>query len=298
MIPDPGRRHNSVKAKKLLTRFILVLSLLFLFLPVLAQADGEKANQRITIRHEKNVAAYVRPTGHSRFVGWAKMSRQYSVLARVRGDGTKAHPWWLLIRLDDGQHAFIPENYTSPVIENVEGRTVGYVWINPQQNLLIHRKPRSDSARMGWARKMQTYPLLSREKMSGYWEIAMPDGTLGYVSANNAFPYDPVEDARPRWVYLPDRCLIREHPSFEDSPALTGIGPGEVLRCVYVYRNVLWYTEPDVWYEVETKSGGYGFIHSSVCELIEDKEPVLDASGNLVRTREPPADATPSEAQK
>ena len=287
-----------MKAKRLLTLFILALSLLFLFLPALVQAEGEKANQRITIRHEKNVAAYVRPTGHSRFVGWAKMSRQYSVLARVRGDGTKAHPWWLLISLDDGQHAYIPENYTSPVIENVEERTVGYVWINPQQNLLIHRKPRSDSAQMGWARKMQTYPLLSREKMSGYWEIAMPDGTLGYVSAKNAFPYDPVEDARPRWVYLPDRCLIREHPSSNNSPVLTGIGPGEVLRCVYVYRNVLWYTEPDVWYEVETKSGGYGFIHSSVCELIEDKEPVLDASGNLVLTRETPANATPSEAQK
>jgi hypothetical protein len=46
-----------VKAKRLLTLFILALSLLFLFLPALVQAEGEKANQRITIRHEKNVAA-------------------------------------------------------------------------------------------------------------------------------------------------------------------------------------------------------------------------------------------------
>ncbi|MBQ9010068.1 MAG: hypothetical protein IJ088_12185 [Clostridia bacterium] len=288
-----------MKVKKLLTVAILALSLLCLFLPALAQADAGQKIQRVTIRHERNVAAYSRPTGHSRFLGWAKMSQQYNVLDRVRGDGTKSHPWWYLIELGDGQQAYIPENLTSPVIENVEERTVGYVWINPQQNLLIHRKPRSHSAQMGWARKMEVYPLLSKEKTSGYWEIAMPDGTLGYVSAKNAFPYDPVEDAKTRWVYLPQRCLIREHPSSVDSPVLTGIGPGETLRCVYVYKKVLWYDDPEIWYEVETKSGGYGFIHSSVCELIEGDKPALDAAGNPVRSNaKTESTATPAEAQK
>ncbi len=288
-----------MKVKKLLTAAILALSLLFLFMPVLSQADAGQTIRRVTIRHEKNVAAYSRPTGHSRFLGWAKMSQQYNVLDRVRGDGTKSLPWWYLIELGNGQQAYIPENYTSPVIENVEERTVGYVWINPQQNLLIRRKPRSNSAQMGWARKMEIYPLLSKEKYSGYWEIAMPDGTLGYISAKNAFPYDPIEDAKTRWVYLPERCVIRKHPSSVDSPVLTGIGPGETLRCVYVYRKVLWYDDPEIWYEVETKSGGYGFIHSSVCELIEGEQPTVNKSDKLVHsTQNSEALATPSEAQK
>ena len=274
--------------RKHLTLVILILTAVCLLVPALVQADAETEIKRITIRHERNLAAYERPTGHSRFVGWAKMSHQYDVLERVRGH--KMLPWWYLIELEDGQKAYIPEMFTSPVIENAEDLAVGHVWINPQQNLHIHRKPDSTSAQMGWARKQQLYPLLSSFKEDGYWKIAMPDGTLGYVSSVDAFLYDPVEDAKPRWVYLPGRCVIREFPGGEKNPIMTGIGPGEVLRCVYVYS--------DEWYEVETKHGGYGFIHSSVCQLIEGEKPEVTESGKLVTAPQEAEEATPAEASR
>ena len=267
---------------------VLVLSLLCLLVPMIAHADQSQDVKRVTIRQERNVAAYNRPTGHSTFVGWAKMGQQYDVINRVRG--AESSSWWYQVEVKDGVKGYIPAAYTSPVLENVEALTVGYVWINPQRNLRIRNEADPEGEEMGWARKQEVYPLLSRKKENGFWKIAMPDNTLGYVSAENAFEYDPVEDAKPRWVYVPNRSLIREHPSNNRSPVMTGIGPGEVLRCVYVYRINDWYNGQDVWYEVETKGGGYGFIHSSVCELIEGDQPSVDASGSLVipeKTSEP-----------
>ena len=236
--------------KKIAAAFLL-LALVF---ALSAQAEEAKL---VAVRYGQNVGAYSKPSPYSRFVGWAKMSGQYPVLDTVTGNRGYL---WHLIRLEDGTEGYIPDLMTTPVVKNAEEIALTHVIVHHQGSIHLHRKPTTWSTLMGWAWKTQVYPVIGERRQNGWWPIALPDGTTGYVSGEYAHEYDPEEDTKERWVRFLDRALIYEKPK-SDSPVLNGFGPGGELRCVHVCDNG--------WYEVETVSGGFGFVSPRLTELIE-----------------------------
>ena len=232
-------------------RLVMVLCIIALTVTALCAAATAEEQPLVAIRYGHNVGAYSRPSPYSRFVGWAKMSGQYPLLDTVRGNRGRL---WHLIRLEDGTGGYIPDIMTTPVVKNAEEIAVNHVIVHHQGSIHLHRKPTQCSTLMGWAWKTNVYPVIGERQANGWWPIALPDGTTGYVSGAYAHEYDPAEDGVERWVRLIDRALIRKEPRVS-SDVMTGIGPDETLRCVHVCDNG--------WVEVETKRGGYGFIHGS-----------------------------------
>ncbi len=235
--------------KKLAAAFLLIA------LAFALSAQAEEA-EMVAIRYGHNVGAYSRPCPYSRFVGWAKMSGQYPVLDTVVGNKGRK---WILTRLEDGTEGYIPIILTSPVVKNAEEIAKTHVIVHHQGSLHLRRKPYEWSTIMGWAWKTQVYPVIGK-RVNGWWPVALPDGTSGYISGEYAHEYDPVEDTKERWVRFTDRAVIREKPKY-DSPILNGFGPGGELRCVHVCDNG--------WYEVETPRGGFGFVSPRLTELVE-----------------------------
>ena len=237
-------------------RTCALLALLLIALAAFAAAEGTGL---VAIRYGPNVAAYEKPDPHSVFVGWAKMESQvpaFETVVGYKGKG-ETNPNWILVRLENGIKGYIPERMTSPVIDNAEEIATAHVIVHHQSNIHIHRSPTMNSQQMGWAWKAQVYPVIG-EQVKGWWPIAMPNGTTGWVSGDMAHEYDEIEDAKERHVVFTARAAVRKWPR-SDSSLLTGVGPNDSLPCVHVVGNG--------WYEVQTRPGAYGFVHESVCEL-------------------------------
>ena len=241
-----------------------------LALVLLAAAAGACA-QKVAIKMYENVGAYSKPTPYSTFVGWAKMEQQYEVLSSEKGHLGRT---WLKVALDDGTQGYIPQTMTTDVIEDVAAATKSYVKVYPEGNLHMHRKalryhddgelkPYCDSPLMGWAKKGEVYPVIDGPK-NGWVKIAFENGTAGWVSAEGARPYDPVEDAKPKKIRVTHATsvLVRRKPD-RTSEQMTGIRPGEEYPCVYVCDNG--------WYEIELPSGAYGYVCGNLVELIVEE---------------------------
>ncbi|MBQ8130301.1 MAG: hypothetical protein IJ175_08640 [Clostridia bacterium] len=239
---------------------------------VQAQTLTAEGGQIVAIRSEQNVGAYRRATPKSNFVGWAKAGGHYSVLETVKGYNGRE---WIRVQLENGAEGFIPARMTTPVVQDAESLTRGYVRARYESDVPVRRKPEGGALLMGMARKGTIYPVIG-EKVYGWWPIALEDGTTGYVYQDAVYETGSPEGDGENHVTFSGRSIIYAEPT-SDSAVLTGIGPDAALRCVRVIPHPS-YTDKTGeegfdWYEVETLGGGYGYVSSRNAALVEGALP-------------------------
>lgn len=209
-------------------------------------------SEEIAVRSGNVLPVYKGPTGHTRFLGWAKAGAQYEVLD-IRY-GAKNQPW-VKIRLEDGQEGYMRKYATTPVVRNAEEAAVDHVMIHPGENAHVRSHADSKSPLMGSAKAGEVYPVLGGS-IEGWLPIAMENGTTGWIDSHYAFRYDP-DCPKKVTIRYKAAVAVREEPH-RKSPRLAGALPDTTYPCIQKTDNG--------WYEIQLPTGRYGFVRATLAE--------------------------------
>ena len=209
-------------------------------------------SEEIAVRSGNGIPVYKGPTGHTRFLGWAKPGAQYEVLDTRYG--AKNQPW-IKIRLEDGQEGYMRRYATTPVVRDADAQAVDRVMVHPGENAHVRSHADSKSPRMGSAQAGSVYPVLG-STIEGWLPIALENGTTGWVDSHLVFRYDP-DCPKNVTIRYKAPVAVREEPH-RKSPRLAGVMPDTTYPCIQKTDNG--------WYEIQLPTGRYGFVRATLAE--------------------------------
>ena len=223
---------------------------------VLALLCAAGVSEEVAVRARNGIPVFKGPTGHTRFLGWARAGAHYEVLeTKVDALGKI----WLKIRLEDGQEGYMRNYPTTPVLKDAEAQAADHVRVHPRRNLNVRGRPIKTSPIMGVVEADSVHISLGRT-IDGWLSVALPDGTTGWVDSHDVFHDDP-DCPKKVTIRYKAAVAVRKEPH-RTSPRLAAILPGTTVTCIRKTDNG--------WYEIQLPTGHYGFVRATLAEPAEE----------------------------